>query len=168
VAELLAAAPRVRVLATSRTPLRLSAEHEYPVPPLPVPGERRSFEELAANDSVRLFAARAQAADPAFAPTETTIDSVAAICRRLDGLPLALELAAARTRSLPVAAIETRVARALELLVEGARDLPPRQRTLRATLDWSYGLLDEEAQALLARTSVFAGWTLADLEAVVG
>src|SRR5581483_10771910 len=111
----------------------------------------------------------AQAADPAFALTETTIDSVAAICRRLDGLPLALELAAARTRSLPVAAIETRVARALELLVEGARDLPPRQRTLRATLDWSYGLLDADAQTLLARLAVFAGgWTLAHLEAVVG
>jgi predicted ATPase len=169
VAELLAAAPRLRILATSRTPLRLSAEHEYPVPPLPVPAEHRPFEELATNDAVRLFTVRAQAADPAFALSAQTIERVAAICRRLDGLPLALELAAARTRSLPVAAIEERVTRALELLVEGARDLPQRQRTLRATLDWSYGLLAPGARQLLARVSIFAGgWTLADLEAVVG
>jgi tetratricopeptide (TPR) repeat protein len=94
---------------------------------------------------------------------------VAAICRRLDGLPLALELAAARTRSLTVGAIEQRLGRALELLVEGARDLPARQRTLRATLDWSYGLLADDARQLLARLSVFVGgWTIDDLEAVVG
>jgi predicted ATPase/DNA-binding SARP family transcriptional activator len=169
IARLVSSAPRVRVLATSRTPLRLAAEQEYPVPPLPVPSGAEPFEQLAVNDAVRLFLARAQAADPGFALTEETATHVATICRRLDGLPLALELAAARTRSLSVAAIARRLHRALELLVEGARDLPVRQRTLRATLDWSYSLLPEEARGLLARLSVFVGgWTLDDLEAVVG
>jgi predicted ATPase/DNA-binding SARP family transcriptional activator len=169
IGHLLASAPRVRILATSRTPLRLAAEQEYPVPPLPVPSGAESFEQLAANDAVRLFLGRAQAADPGFALTEESAAHVATICRRLDGLPLALELAAARTRSLSVAAIAERLHRALELLVEGARDLPVRQRTLRATLDWSYELLPEEARTLLARVSVFVdGWTLDDLEAVVG
>ena len=169
VAALLAAAPRVRVLATSRAPLRLSGEHEYPVPPLPLPGAHDSFELLAGNESVRLFAARAQAVSPDFSLTDENIGSVAAICRRLDGLPLAIELAAARTRVLDPDAIEQRLAGALDLLVAGARDLPARQQTLRATLDWSYQLLTEDERRLLAHTSVFAGgWTLESAEAVLG
>jgi predicted ATPase/DNA-binding SARP family transcriptional activator len=169
VAELLAAGPRLRVLATSRTPLRLSGEHEYPVPALPVPGRERSVEALSANDAVRLFVARAQAANPAFAPDADDLLAVAAICRRLDGLPLAIELAAARTRALTAGEIEQRLDRALSLLVEGARDLPPRQQTLRATLDWSYELLAEPERAVLAQLAVFAGgFRLDDAEAVAG
>ena len=169
IAELLAAAPRLRVLATSRVPLRLSGEHEYPVPPLTVPGERRTFEEIVANDAVRLFAARAQAVDPSFALSDANAATVAAICRRLDGLPLAIELAAARAKVLTPAALEQRLAPALDLLVEGARDLPARQRTLRATLDWSYALLPRHDALLLAELSVFAGgWTLEHAESVLG
>lgn len=169
IARLLGAAPRLRVLATSRVPLRLSGEHEYPVPPLTAPGERLTFEELVANDAVRLFAARAQAVDPSFALSDENVESVGAICRRLDGLPLAIELAAARTKVLAPDAIAQRLAHALDLLVEGARDLPPRQRTLRATLDWSYALLADRERSLFARLSVFAGgWTLDHAEEVLG
>jgi predicted ATPase/DNA-binding SARP family transcriptional activator len=169
VAELLAAGRRVRLLATSRTPLRLSGEHEYPVPPLPVPGVEGDFETLTANDAVRLFLARAQAANPAFAPDERELRAVARICRRLDGLPLAIELAAARARVLTAAEIEERLGTALSLLVEGARDLPPRQQTLRATLDWSYELLDDAERALFAELGVFAGgFRLDDAAALAG
>jgi predicted ATPase/DNA-binding SARP family transcriptional activator len=169
VAELLAGAPRLRVLATSRTPLRLSGEREYPVPPLPVPASGAAPEELAANEAVQLFVARAQAVDPSFALTAGTSESVAAICRRLDGLPLALELAAARVRSLTPAALEQRLRRALQLLVAGARDVPPRQRTLRATLDWSHDLLGEPERRLFAHLAVFSGgFLLDDLEAIAG
>jgi predicted ATPase len=166
---LLEAAPRVRVLATSRVPLRLSAEREYQVPPLPVPNDGVSFEEVVSNDAVRLFASRAQAVEPEFALTDANVGHVSAVCRRLDGLPLAIELAAARSRVLPPAAIEARLTQALELLVAGARDLPERQQTLRATLDWSYDLLTLGERQLLADVSVFAGgWTLADADAVIG
>jgi predicted ATPase/DNA-binding SARP family transcriptional activator len=170
IARVLAAAPRVRVLATSRVPLRLSGEHDYPVPPLPVPESgRHRFEELVANDAIKLFAARARAAEPAFALTTDNIESVVAVCRRVDGLPLALELAAAWSKVLAPAALEARLGQALDLLVSGARDLPERQQTLRATLDWSYALLAEPERRLLADLSVFSGgWTLADAEAVVG
>ena len=153
VAELLSAASGLRVLATSRAPLRLSGEHEYPVPPLPP------------NDAVALFAARARAVDPNFALTE----SVAVICERLDGLPLAVELAAARSKLLPPDAMAGRLERSLELLTGGARDLPLRQQTLEATLDWSHELLEPEAQALFAQLAVFhGGWTLEAAEAVAG
>ncbi len=166
--SLLDAAPRVRVLATSRVPLRVSAEREYQVPPLPVPGETAGFEESVANDAVRLFASRAQAVEPEFALTDANVGHVSTICRRLDGLPLAIELAAARTRVLPPAAIESRLGRSLDLLVTGARDLPARQQTLRATLDWSYDLLTLGERQLLADVSVFAGgWSLADADAIV-
>jgi predicted ATPase/DNA-binding SARP family transcriptional activator len=157
VARLLANAPRLRVLVTSRLPLRVSGEHEYHVPPLPP------------VESVALFAARAGAIDPAFALDEETEPVVERICRRLDGLPLAIELAAARVRTLPLAALEQRLDKALDVLVGGARDLPTRQQTLRATLDWSFALLDADAQALLTRLAVFAGgFTLTDVEAVTG
>ena len=154
---LLAQAPRVRVLATSRVPLRVSGEHEYAVPPLPT------------NEAVALFAARAAAVDADFELTDATSPVVAGICARLDGLPLAIELAAARIRVLPVEALERRLDHALDVLVDGARDLPSRQQTLRATLDWSFELLDEGAQKLLAELAVFAGgFTFEDLEAVAG
>jgi predicted ATPase/DNA-binding SARP family transcriptional activator len=170
VAAILAAAPRVRVLATSRVPLRLSGEHDYPVPTLPVPDSANDrFEELVANDSVRLFAARARAVDPSFALTGENVGAVVAICRRLEGLPLALELAAAWVKVLSPAEIERRLGGALELLVGGARDLPPRQQTLRATLDWSHDLLEPGERRLLAELAVFSGgWTIDDADAVVG
>ncbi len=161
VADLLAAVPRLLVLATSRAPLRLSGEHEYPVPPLPAPDGSLPFEDLVRTDAVRLFAARARAVDPSFQLTEEAARDVAGICRRLDGLPLAIELAAARTRILSPAALATRLDPSLELLVGGPRDVPQRHQTLRATLDWSYELLEAPERRLLARLSVFAGgWTL--------
>ncbi|HZE28587.1 MAG TPA: BTAD domain-containing putative transcriptional regulator, partial [Gaiellaceae bacterium] len=171
VSRLLAAAPRLLVLATSRTPLRLAGEHEYAVPPLaaPEPGAEPSFEELAANDAVRLFAARAGAVDPDFQLDEENAGAVAEVCARLDGLPLAIELAAARSKLLPPAAMSQRLDRALDLLVGGAQDLPGRQRTLRATLEWSHGLLSEDESTLFARLAVFAGgWTLEAAEEVCG
>jgi predicted ATPase/DNA-binding SARP family transcriptional activator len=169
VARLLAAAPRLLVLATSRAPLRLSGEHEYPVPPLPVPEAGASFEESAANESVRLFVARARAVSVGFELNDANVSAVGSVCRRLDGLPLALELAAARVRVLAPDEIERRLGSALDLLVEGARDLPPRQRTLRATLDWSFALLDEGERATLAGLSVFAGGcTLEAAQEVLG
>ena len=171
VARLLAAAPRLLVLATSRTPLRLAAEHEYAVPPLapPEPGAGLSFEELAANDAVRLFTARAGAVDPEFQLDDGNARAVADVCARLDGLPLAIELAAARSKLLPPETMARRLDRALEFLVGGAQDLPGRQRTLRATLEWSHGLLSEDEAALFTRLAVFAGgWTLEAAEAVCG
>ncbi|HEX7084250.1 MAG TPA: BTAD domain-containing putative transcriptional regulator [Gaiellaceae bacterium] len=169
VSHLLAAIPRLRVLATSRAPLRLSGEHEYPVPPLPVPAATATFEVAAANDAVRLFIARARAVDPHFALTDRNLRAVVGICRRLDGLPLALELAAARTRLLPPEQLEQRLGSALDVLVGGARDLPARQRTLRATLDWSWGLLDDDERLALARLSVFSGGASLDAaQAVLG
>jgi predicted ATPase/DNA-binding SARP family transcriptional activator len=169
VAELLAAAPRLLVLATSRAPLRLSGEQVYPVPPLPTPDPLGTFEELAGNDAVRLFVARARAVDPSFELTEAGARDVAEICRRLDGLPLAIELAAARSNLLPTEAMARRLGQSLELLTGGARDLPERQQTLRATLDWSYGLLSAAEQTLFARLAVFAGGCTVDaLEAVCG
>ncbi len=169
VARLLAAAPRLLVLATSRTPLRLAGEHEYPVPPLalPAPGPDTRFEELVSNDAVRLFTARAAAVDPDFRLDEHNIGAVADVCLRLDGLPLAIELAAARSKLLPPETMSSRLDRALDLLVGGAHDLPGRQQTLRATLEWSHGLLGEEERALFSRLAVFAGsWTLEAAEAV--
>jgi len=171
VARLLAAAPRLLVLATSRTPLRLAGEHEYPVPPLAPPetAAHPSFEQLAANDAVRLFAARARAVDPEFRLDEDNAAAIAEVCARLDGLPLAIELAAARSKLLPPAAMSQRLDRALDLLVGGAQDLPGRQRTLRATLEWSHELLTEDERALFPRLAVFAGgWTLEAAEAVCG
>ena len=158
VAELLADAPRLLVLVTSRAPLRLSWEHEYPVPPLSPPDERSAgFTELAGNDAVRLFAARAGAVDPGFELTERAAEAVAAICRRLDGLPLAIELAAARSKLLPPEAMVQQLGQALPLLTGGAVDLPERHQTLQATLDWSYALLAASERSLLARLAVFAG-----------
>lgn len=171
ISRLLASAPRLLVLATSRTPLRLAGEHEYPVPPLALPdaGAGLSFEQLAANDAVRLFSARAGAVDPAFQLDEDNVGAVADVCARLDGLPLAIELAAARSKLLPPETMGRRLDRALDLLVGGAQDLPGRQRTLRATLEWSHGLLSADESTLFARLAVFVGgWTLDAAEAVSG
>ena len=167
VSELLGGAPQLLVLATSRAPLRLAGEHEYPVPPLALPPDGADFEALAANDAVRLFAARARAVDPEFELDDENVGAVAAVCERLDGLPLAIELAAARSKLLPPEAMNRRLDQSLDLLVGGAQDLPDRQRTLRATLEWSHGLLDEAERTLLARLAVFSGgWTLEVAEAV--
>jgi predicted ATPase/DNA-binding SARP family transcriptional activator len=167
VGRLVAAAPGLVVLATSRTPLRLAAEHEYPVPPLAVPHAGEKFEEIAANDAVRLFVARARAVDPAFALTEETAGAVAHVCERLDGLPLAIELAAARSKLFPPAALSARLDRRLELLTEGPRDVPARQQTLRSALEWSHELLADRERAVFARLGVFAGgWTVDAAEAV--
>ena len=168
-AELLGAAPGLVVLVTSRVVLRLSGEHEFPVPPLPVPpaGSSPDPEELQRYASVGLFVERAHAAAPGFELTGGNAAAVAEICRRLDGLPLAIELAAARVRLLPPQTLLPRLGRQLSLLTSGARDLPERQRTLRNTLDWSYGLLSASEQALFARLAVFAGpFSLSAAEAV--
>ena len=157
--RLLGACPRVKLLVTSRAHLRISAEHTYELPPLALPdleGHPRP-EEIRDVEAVRLFAERARAARADFELTEENAPAVAEICRRLDGLPLALELAAARVRLLPPVAILARLERGLTLLTGGAIDLPPRQRTLRATLDWSYDLLDGPERRLLRRLAVFAG-----------
>jgi predicted ATPase len=172
VGELLERLPNLEILVTSRTPLRLAAEHAFPVPPLGLPhatsaGERLTYGELAEAEAVRLFVARAQAVKPAFALTMENAPVVAEITRRLDGLPLAIELAAARIRLLPPAALLKRLDKRFELLTGGARDLPSRQQTLRNTINWSFNLLDEPARALLLRLAVFAGGcTLEALEAV--
>ncbi len=157
VAELLAGAPRLRILVTSRTPLRLQGEHVFAVPPLEIPREGIRFDELEQNDSAAVFLARARAVDRSSELTETNAPSVAEICRLLDGIPLALELAAARTRVLTPEQIVSRIARPLELLTGGARDLPVRHQTLRATIDWSYELLTPAQQTLFGRLSVFPG-----------
>src|SRR5580692_2658058 len=159
VAELLGAAPGVVALVTSRMVLRLSGEHEFSVPPLPVPpiGAGGDAVEVQRCASVRLFVQRAQAASAGFELTSGKAGAVAEICRRLDGLPLAIELAAARVRLLPPQALLARLDDRMGLLTGGARDLPERQRTLRSTLDWSFDLLSAGEQALFARLGVFAG-----------
>src|SRR5262252_8526521 len=158
-AGLLAAASGLVVLVTSRAVLRISGEHEFAVPPLPVPpaGAAPDPGYLRRYAAVSLFAERARAADPDFQLTAGNAGAVAEICRRLDGLPLAIELAAARVRLLPPQALASRLDERFSLLTGGPRDLPPRQQTLRNTLDWSFGLLPAAERALLARLGVFAG-----------
>jgi predicted ATPase/DNA-binding SARP family transcriptional activator len=157
IARLLAAAPRLKVIVTSRAPLHIAAEREFPVPP------------LAEDEAAELFVARAQAANPTFALSEQNAAAVAELCARLDGLPLAIELAAARTKILPPAALLSRLENRLELLTGGRRDAPRHQQTLRMTLDWSYDLLEPAVQRLFARFGVFAGGcTLESAEAVCG
>ncbi len=176
VAEFLASAPRLKVLVTSRAVLRLSGEREYPVPPLTLPDAGRPFpaEVVAQAEAVRLFVERAEAARPDFALDAANAGAVAEICRRLDGLPLAIELAAARVRVLPPRALLARLTgdggpAALRLLTGGTRDLPERQQTLRAAIDWSYGLLSGEDAVLFRHLGVFVrGCTLGDAEGVVG
>jgi predicted ATPase/Flp pilus assembly protein TadD len=169
VSELLAACPHLKVLITSRAVLHLGGEYDYPVPPLSVPDPKQlpDVHTLSQYDAVALFIQRAQAAKPDFAVTNDNAPAVAEICHRLDGLPLAIELAAARIRLLPPQALLARLSSRLTLLTRGARDAPSRQQTLRGTIDWSYGLLDEGEQTLFAQFSVFqGGCTLEAVEAV--
>jgi predicted ATPase/DNA-binding SARP family transcriptional activator len=164
VATLLAGAPRLRILATSRTPLRIAAEHEYQVRPLPVPREDASQDEIARAEAVQLFVARARAVGATVAPD----GAVAALVRRLDGLPLALELAAARAKLLSPPEILDRIEHDLTLLATPARDVPPRQSTLAATIGWSLDLLDDEERHAFARLGVFAGGCTVDAAAHLG
>ncbi len=157
IAELIAGAPRLRVLVTSRIPLRLAAEHLYVVPPLEVPGEGLPHEELLGNPAVAVFLSRARAVDRGFALTPDNGRFVADICRLLDGMPLAIELAAAWSKLLTPEQILPRIARPLELLTGGDRDSPVRQQTLRGTIEWSYDLLDPKSRTLFQELSVFAG-----------
>jgi predicted ATPase/DNA-binding SARP family transcriptional activator len=157
VRELLVACPQLTIVVTSREPLDLSAERLYPVRPLEVPGaDRAPVAELARCGAVAMFVDRARARDPSFALNETNATHVGEVCRRLDGLPLALELAAARLALLSPAELATRLDRALAVLGGGARDAPARQRTLRATIDWSYRLLSSDEREAFARFAVFA------------
>ena len=163
VAELLSGAPRLRIIATSRAVLHLSVEQTYAVPPLSVPDplDLPPPADLMGSESVALFVERAQAVNPAFAIDGGNAAAIIAICRRLDGLPLAIELAAARVRVLSPPAILDRLERHLPVLAGGAMDLPARQQTLRGAIDWSYDLLDAPERRLLERLAVFAGgWTL--------
>jgi predicted ATPase/DNA-binding SARP family transcriptional activator len=169
VAEIAAGAAGVKLLVTSRAPLRLAGEHVYPVPPLPIPASDEDFDLLLQCESVALFETRAQAVRPDFAVTPANAQAVVDICQALDGLPLAIELAASRVGALPPAALRKRLDHRLKLLVGGAQDAPERQRTLRATIDWSYDLLEQAEQRLFARLSVFAGGcTIEAAESVCG
>lgn len=170
VADLIAVCPQLTVLATSRSPLRIRAEQELPVPPLPTLSDvsAASVHAVAANPAVDLFLRRAQAVQPSFALTDTNATAVAEICRRLDGLPLAIELAAARIRVLAPQAILGRLDNRLSFLTGGAHDLPPRQRTMRGTVAWSHELLTDSQQEVFAQLAVFEGsFGLAAVEAVV-
>jgi predicted ATPase/class 3 adenylate cyclase len=173
VADLLRTIPDLKVIATSRTPLHVSGEQEFPVPGLPVPpdpGQLGGYEQavqggaraidlarLSTYEAVRLFIARAVAVRPGFAVTNENAPAVAAICARLHGMPLAIELAAARVKLLSPDAILARLERQLNVLAAGARDLPARQQTLRGAIAWSYDILDEPQRRLLDRLAVFAG-----------
>jgi predicted ATPase/DNA-binding winged helix-turn-helix (wHTH) protein len=155
---LLRCAPAVRVMATSREPLKADGECIYRLRPLTVPGESvTDVTELLGHASVQLFLARARALDPDFAPEAGVIATMAAICRRLDGIPLAIELAAVRAAGLGIEELAARIEDRFRLLVDGRRKALPRHRTLQATLDWSYDLLSDLERAVLRRLAVFAG-----------
>jgi predicted ATPase/DNA-binding XRE family transcriptional regulator len=168
VAELIEACPNLCVLVTSRAPLRVRGEQEYSVPPLALPNSTRSpeIEEVSGSASGRLFVERAKEASHAFELTAENAGAVASICRRLAGLPLALELAAAKTTFLDPATMLSRLDQALS--TGWARDLPERQRTMRASLDWSHDLLDAAQQELFCRLSVFSGGFTLEAAEVVG
>jgi predicted ATPase len=159
VAELLTMGPNLKILVTSRAALHVYGEHEFPVPPLALPHSRSmtSVEVLSQCPAVALFVQRAIAAKPDFELNRENASAVAEICARLDGLPLAIELAAARVKVLSPSSLLTRLASRLQLLTGGARDLPRRQQTLRAAMDWSYDLLNASEQKLFRRLSVFVG-----------
>jgi len=159
ITELLEACAGLKVLVTSRAPLRVRGEQEFPVPPLRLPDRRRSLDAITLSqyDAVRLFVERARSVEPGFTLTDVNAAAVAEICRRLDGLPLAMELAAARIRLLSPPGMLAHLEQRLLDLRGGARDLPARQQTLRATFAWSYDLLDPAAQKLFERLSIFVG-----------
>jgi predicted ATPase/DNA-binding XRE family transcriptional regulator len=169
VSSLLQSAPEAQALVTSRAVLRLHGEREYAVAPLPTPDPSAalSLAQLADWEAIQLFVERARGAQPGFRFTAENASDVTAICQRLDGLPLAIELAAARVKLLTPAALLTRLERRFSLFAEGMRDAPPRQRTLQAAIAWSYDLLDPPEQALFRCLAVFAGgWTLEAAETV--
>ncbi len=169
VRELLDACPALKVLVTSRVVLHIYGEQEFPVPPLPLPAPDAGASPAVLMEcaSIALFVQRAAAGRPDFTLTSRNAAAVAAICRRLDGLPLAIELAAARVKILPPPELLARLERRLELLTGGARDLPERQQTLRGAIKWSYDLLTPAEQTLFRRLSLFAGgFTLEGAEAV--
>ncbi len=159
VAQLLGAGPKLKIIITSQAPLHIYGEHEFPVPPLALPNPKSipALDVLSRIPAVALFVERAQAVKHEFALTKENATSVAAICARLDGLPLAIELAAARIKLLSPSAMLARLESRLNLLTGGALDLPTRQQTLRGTVDWSYGLLNSAEQTLFRRLSVFSG-----------
>ncbi|MBK9243738.1 MAG: tetratricopeptide repeat protein [Burkholderiales bacterium] len=163
------AAPNVRIVSSSREPLHVPGEKTYPILPLPVPKKDDGLETLAKSTAVRLFVERAQAHKPAFALTEREAPLVAELVARLEGIPLALELAAARVRSMSVLDINARLKHRYKLLTGGGRVLQERQQTLRALVDWSYDLLEENEKCVLDRLAVFVGgFDLAAAEAVCG
>jgi predicted ATPase/DNA-binding CsgD family transcriptional regulator len=169
VESLLRACPTLHILATSREPLRVSGERIWRVPPLTLPDAALTATSLAESEAVQLFVERAHGRAPDFVLTEENAAAVATICQRLDGMPLALELAAARVAVLPVGQLAARLDDALRVLTVGERTAPPRQQALRATLDWSHALLGAEERAVLRRLAVFAaGWELEAAEAVCG
>jgi predicted ATPase/DNA-binding CsgD family transcriptional regulator len=167
VSEVLKAAPGVRVIATSREPLSVAGEHLLPVPPLDLPGTTEPVNRLRQNEAVALFTERAGAASGTFGLTSDNAAAVADLCRRLDGLPLAIELAAVRTRALTTQQILDRLADRFTLLTGGNRAALPRHQTLRTTIEWSHDLLTDSERAVLRRACVFAGrFTLDDVEGV--
>ena len=168
-ADILRNCPGVHLLASSREPLAVAGEQTYRVPSLslPDPKQAQTVESLSQFEAVRLFIERAKAVQPSFAVTNVNAPAVAQVCWRLDGIPLAIELAAARVRSLSADEINSRLDHGCRLLTGGSRDRLPRQQTLRALIDWSYDLLTEAEKTLLRRLSVFAGgWTLSAAEVV--
>lgn len=170
VAELLAICPTIKILVTSRSPLRIRGEREFPVRPLVLPDPKRQplADDLGAVPSIQMFVHRAQAMSPAFELTQANAAAIATICRRLDGLPLAIELAAARIRLLSPASLLAQLNQLLPTLTDGPRDLPERQQTIRSSVVWSYDLLDEPGRKLFRALSVFAGgWTIEGAKAVV-
>jgi predicted ATPase len=169
IADLLEACPRMKILVTSRAPLHLRAEKELPVPPLALPPlkEMPDLLPLSQYSAVQLFIQRAQAVKPDFRVTNENAPAVAEICHRLDGLPLAIELASARIRMLSPQALLERLEQSFEVLRGGTRDLPERQQTLQSAIDWSYNLLTEDDKLLLRRLSVFVGgWSFEAADAV--
>ncbi|MFW9962367.1 MAG: tetratricopeptide repeat protein [Candidatus Sifarchaeia archaeon] len=169
IAELLEAGPRTKILVTSRSPLRLRAEKEFPVKPLTLPPltQIRQLKPLSQYSAVQLFIQRAQAVKPDFGITNENAPAVAEICHRLDGLPLAIELASARIRMLSPHALLERLGQSFEVLRSGTRDLPERQRTLHNAIEWSYNLLNESEKRLIRQLSVFVGgWTFEAANAI--
>ena len=170
-AELLAAYPELTLLATSRAAMRITGERRFPVPPLRLPAREgaASMAEIASSPAVQIFVQHARAADAGFRLNDANAASVAAICRRLDGLPLAIEIAAARVGVLSPGQLLAHLDRRLEIVASAARGLPARQRSLRASIAWSFALLDAEHQMLLRRLAVFAGgFVLADAAILTG
>ncbi len=168
--RLLDGTKRLKIVVTSRSVLHLTGEQEYPVPPLEIPSaaDASDLDRLSQSECVQLFVQRARAADPAFKVTEGNAAAIVEICRRLDGLPLAIELAASRIKLLPPQALLNRLANRLDVLQSTAADRTDRQRTLRGAIDWSYDLLSEPERAVFRRTAIFVGgWTLEAAEHVL-